>query len=48
MAKLSVSRVFSELGRYGFSYRQDWADKLGLGTPETIQDVYDMLYAFHL
>ena len=42
---IGIPRV-RELGRYGFSYRQDWADKLGLGTPETIQDVYDMLYAF--
>ena len=42
---IGIPRV-RELGRYGFSYRQDWADNLGLGTPETIQDVYDMLYAF--
>ena len=42
---ICIPRV-RDLGLYGFSYRQDWADKLGLGTPETIQDVYDMLYAF--
>lgn len=34
------------LGRNGMSYRKDWMDKLGLGTPETIEDVYNMLYAF--
>lgn len=42
---IGIPRV-RELGRYGFSYRQDWADKLGLGTPETIDDVYNMLYQF--
>lgn len=35
-----------DIGRYGFSYRQDWADKLGLDEPQTIDDVYEMLYAF--
>lgn len=34
------------LGRNGMTYRKDWADKLGLGKPETIDDIYDMLYAF--
>lgn len=34
------------IGRYGISYRQDWADKLGLGVPETVDDVYEMLYQF--
>lgn len=34
------------LGRNGLSYRKDWADKLGLSAPETIEDVYNMLYAF--
>jgi putative aldouronate transport system substrate-binding protein len=34
------------LGRYGMSYRQDWADKLGLSEPKTIDDVYNMLYQF--
>lgn len=33
-------------GRYGMGYRQDWAERLGLDVPETVQDVYDMLYAF--
>ena len=36
----------STVGRYGFGYRQDWADKLGIEAPKTIQDVYDLLYAF--
>lgn len=35
-----------DIGRYGLSYRQDWADKLGLDEPQTIDDVYEMLYAF--
>jgi putative aldouronate transport system substrate-binding protein len=34
------------IGRYGLSYRADWAEKLGLDAPETVDDVYDMLYAF--
>ncbi|MDO5349994.1 MAG: extracellular solute-binding protein [Lachnospiraceae bacterium] len=34
------------LGRNGMAYRKDWMDKLGLDTPETIEDVYNMLYAF--
>jgi len=34
------------LGRNGFGYRKDWADKLGLKEPETIDDVYNMLYQF--
>ncbi len=35
-----------ELGRYGLSYRQDWADKLNITEPKTPDDVYDMMYAF--
>lgn len=34
------------LGRNGIGYRKDWADKLGLGTPETVEDVYNLLYGF--
>lgn len=34
------------LGRYGWGYRQDWADKLGLEEPKTIEDFYNMLYQF--
>ena len=35
-----------DIGRYGLSYRQDWADKLGIEEPKTVDDVYNMLYAF--
>ena len=31
--------------RYGMTYRKDWADKLGLEKPETVEDIYNMLYA---
>ncbi len=38
------------VGRYGLSYRQDWAEKLGVELPDgnsaTPDEVYDMLYAF--
>lgn len=36
------------VGRYGLSYRTDWAEKLGVTLPEkaTPEDVYNMLYAF--
>ncbi|MCQ2612484.1 MAG: extracellular solute-binding protein [Treponemataceae bacterium] len=34
------------VGRYGLTYRQDWADKLGIAEPKNADDVYDMLYAF--
>lgn len=34
------------IGRNGLGYRQDWAEKLGLGEPETIEDVYNMMYQF--
>lgn len=36
------------VGRYGLSYRTDWAEKLGVTLSEnaTPDDVYDMLYAF--
>ena len=33
-------------GRHGFSYRADWAEKLGFGEPQSVEDVYNMLYAF--
>lgn len=35
-----------DIGRYGLSYRQDWAEKLGIEEPKTVEDVYNMLYAF--
>ena len=35
------------LGRYGLSYRTDWAEAVGITeAPKTIEDVYDMLYKF--
>jgi putative aldouronate transport system substrate-binding protein len=34
------------IGRNGWGYRKDWADKLGLTTPQTLQEFYDMAYAF--
>lgn len=34
------------VGRYGLSYRTDWAEALGLDEPKTPEDVYNMLYAF--
>ncbi len=34
------------IGRYGVAYRADWAEKLGLGVPQSIDDIYNMLYAF--
>lgn len=36
-----------DLGRYGLSYRADWAEKLGYTTePQTIDEVYQMMYDF--
>ncbi len=35
-----------DMGRYGLSYRGDWADKLGIAEPKTVDDVYNMLKAF--
>jgi putative aldouronate transport system substrate-binding protein len=36
-----------ELGRYGLSYRKDWAEAVGITEdPQTVDDVYDMLYKF--
>lgn len=34
------------LSRQGIIYRKDWADKLGLGTPTTIDEFYNMLKQF--
>lgn len=34
------------IGRYGMGYRADWAEKLGIAEPETIDDVYNMMYQF--
>ncbi len=35
-----------DIGRYGFGYRKDWADKLGIEEPKTIDDFYNMMYQF--
>lgn len=34
------------IGRNGMGYRKDWADKLGLSAPETLDDLYNMAKAF--
>ena len=34
------------IGRNGLGYRADWAEKLGLDEPKTIEDVYNMMYQF--
>jgi len=34
------------IGRNGIGYRQDWADRLGIAEPETMEDIYNMAYAF--
>ena len=31
---------------YVMSYRKDWADKLGISEPTTLDELHDMLYAF--
>lgn len=35
-----------DIGRNGFAYRTDWAEKLGLKEPRTPEDVYNMMKAF--
>lgn len=36
-----------DIGRYGLSYRTDWAEAVGITEPpKTIEDVYNMLYKF--
>lgn len=34
------------IGRNGIGYRADWAEKLGIEEPKTIEDMYNMMYAF--
>lgn len=34
------------LGRNGISYRRDWLENVGLEEPKTMDDLYNMLYAF--
>lgn len=41
-----VPRKRGNAGRMSTTYRQDWADKLNIGTPETIDDLYDMAVKF--
>ena len=38
--------AIAESARVGLVYRQDWADNLGIGAPETVQDFFDMARAF--
>lgn len=35
-----------DVGRNVCGFRQDWADNLGLGFPETLEDLYNMAVAF--
>ena len=45
-ALIAIPRT-RDIGRYGLSYRQDWADAVGITEePKTVDDVYDMLYKF--
>lgn len=37
---------WAELSRSGWHYRKDWADKLGLDAPTTIDEIYEMAHAF--
>lgn len=34
------------MSRQGYIYRKDWADKLGIETPKTTEEFYEMLRAF--
>jgi len=34
------------LSRQGVIFRKDWADRLGLGAPRTIEELYEMLHRF--
>ena len=36
------------LARNGIIYRKDWADRLGLDAPATIEDLYEMIRAFQI
>ncbi len=35
-----------DIGRMGLAYRTDWAEKLGIPEPKTVEDVYNMMKAF--
>ncbi|MEH6994970.1 extracellular solute-binding protein [Neobacillus drentensis] len=41
-----VPYVYSEGAAQGYFIRKDWMDKLGLKTPETVDDYYNVLKAF--
>lgn len=41
-----VPRARANVGRMATSFRQDWANALNIGTPETIDDLYDMAVQF--
>lgn len=41
-----VPRARANVGRMATSFRQDWADALNIGTPETLDDLYDMAVQF--
>lgn len=34
------------IGRKGLGYRTDWAERLGIEEPKTVEDVYNMAYQF--
>ena len=34
------------IGRLGIGYRADWAEALGLEAPTTVEELYNMMYAF--
>lgn len=34
------------LGRFGYAYRKDWLERLGLSKPKTVEEFYEMLRAF--
>lgn len=34
------------LGRFGYVYRRDWLERLGLSEPKTVDEFYEMLRAF--
>lgn len=35
-----------DIGRFGIGYRSDWAEALGISEPKTVEDLYNMMYAF--
>ncbi|MCM1219581.1 MAG: extracellular solute-binding protein [Lachnospiraceae bacterium] len=41
-----LHNLASAIGRNGLGYRADWAEALGIAEPKTVDDVYNMLYAF--